>query len=87
MKKLLGAGLILWVASVSFAPSSGSADAGNTLLQQHNVKPTPKWRRWHSNRGEEVQSVPELDPKTSAQALTLLLGGLILSRQKRRSVA
>lgn len=89
MNKLLGAGLILWAALGVFAPGTGSAspEGARLLQEQHNVQQAPKWRRWHSGPGQQVASVPELDPRTGAQALTLLLGGLVLSRQRRRRTA
>ena len=88
MNKLLGAGLILWVGLAALDPATGSANAGGRYLnERHNVQPTPKWRRWNHGPGEQVTSVPELDPKSGVKAVTLLLGGLALAMQSRRRTA
>ncbi len=84
MKKYIGTGLVLWTLGSMVLPASGLAEPPQHSLRAHHT-----WRRWSLQRGEQVPSVPELNPTQGGEALALLLGGIALAvdRSRRRRVA
>lgn len=55
-------------------------DRGRHNRQRHRHRP----RRHRPHRGEKIEPVPELDPRSSAAALILLVGTGVLLHERRR---
>jgi hypothetical protein len=68
MKKLIGAGLVVWISLAAAAPGVGLAQ--NITLSSVSAV-----------RG---RAVPELDPSGAGQALALLFGGVVMLRARAR---